>query len=102
MFSWLLNNAEQYLLKEEAIQLVFVAVHGSSLGPGADVLEGGSQVSWLQQVRHLVGVQQVADVLHKGLLLDLGVSKQEHDTLVGLPGHLQYLFQVLMPLNLSR
>ena len=89
-----------YLLQEEAVQLVLVGIHASSLGPGTDVLKDGGLISRLQQVGHLICVQQVADVLHKGLLLDLGVGKQKHHTLVGLSSHSEYLQQVLVPLHL--
>ncbi len=43
---------------------------------------------WLS---HLVGVEQVADVLDEALLLDLGVGKEEDDRLVGLARNLQHL-----------
>ncbi|KAA6425813.1 MAG: hypothetical protein FRX49_04188 [Trebouxia sp. A1-2] len=38
------HHAWPHLLQEEAVELVLIAVHACSLGPGADVLKGGGQV----------------------------------------------------------
>ena len=40
---------------------------------------------------YLVGILQVADVLHKRFQLDLGVSEEEDNLLVALTSHEQHL-----------
>mmetsp|Transcript_5846 Transcript_5846/g.17896 ORF Transcript_5846/g.17896 Transcript_5846/m.17896 type:complete len:323 (+) Transcript_5846:1383-2351(+) len=89
------------LRHKERVQRLLGAVHSGLLGAAADVLKDGHQVAGCQQVRHLVRVEQVGDVLHERLLLDLGVGKQEHNGLVGLAGGAQHAPQVVLPLGLA-
>lgn len=51
-----------------------------------------------KEVGHLANVEQVVDVLEKGLVLDLRVGEEEHAVLVGLGRLAQDALQVLVPL----
>mmetsp|Transcript_3133 Transcript_3133/g.13581 ORF Transcript_3133/g.13581 Transcript_3133/m.13581 type:complete len:689 (-) Transcript_3133:1979-4045(-) len=63
------------LRDEKVVHQVLVAVHSSLLRPAADVLEDGHHIAALHEVRNLRRVEQVGDVLHEVLVLDLRVGE---------------------------
>ena len=88
------------LLQEEVVKLGPRSIHSSLLGFHSDVLKDGRQITAHEQVWDLVRVEQVRNVLHHALLLDLCVGEQKDDLLVRFTSQLQDLLQVLVPLNL--
>lgn len=71
------HQKRTYLLQEEVVELVSAAVHASLLCPGPDVFEDTGQVAGAQQVGHFIGVDQIGQVFHEGLILDLGITEQK-------------------------
>mmetsp|Transcript_49837 Transcript_49837/g.161249 ORF Transcript_49837/g.161249 Transcript_49837/m.161249 type:complete len:205 (+) Transcript_49837:4569-5183(+) len=94
------DNRDQCLtlLDEEGIELCRCSIRSFALVPGgvANHLAHCNLFVRREQIWNLTGVQEVVDVLHKALLLDLRVAEQEHG-LLAIPTSLREHFLHVLP-----